>query len=589
MPKLIVQVGLSIVLALTLEQTAVGDESPNAKTRIDSLVENELLPGQIKTACGVTRQETPIVAILDPAALKLRPQESGKFKNRILLIGGLDRKSASSQAVLKTWRNFYRDDQFAELRKRFALAAVPFAFPDGDARQDAKETTPVFPPKAKAYGDLKHPEAIYLWRWIGNLAPDAIVVLHANGSTAWTSNGSLDLPTKKSDEGSFAHAISNESPLKLGSMLTVEVGLNHAGDNWASELLQAIAKLDRSLIDSKAHQELARRAARSPLQVTQQLTKVYGHDLSSVAYIPSLALLGRLRVGELDGDKQHAIDVARIVAPYVDGRKQPLGKRVSGSTLSGHLIFSELARRTKETRYTKLAQAAADLGFEPDGKMKISMPYHNEMSDAVFMGTPILVQTGRLTGESKYYDMANRHLRFMAKLNRRSDGLHQHSPVDKRQTAWGRGNGFVALGLALSLSDLPKDSAHRPYMLKAFQEHIAAMAKHQDEMGMWHQVVDHPESYREFTVTCMTTFSIARGIRRGWLPRAKYEPVIKNAWHGIARRIGTDGVLIDVCTGTGRQRSFRDYLDRPAIFGKDARGGAMALMVTTELAHYFNR
>jgi rhamnogalacturonyl hydrolase YesR len=567
---------------------AQADDFSNAQDEIDGLVQKELLKQQIKTACGVTRQQMPIVAMLDSDALKLRgPKPDGTPKTRVLLIGGLDGNRDSSLAVLKAWHNFYNDGS-AKLRAKIALAAVPFGNPEAmvNSSDDRKPKSLLnsFPPKGKAYGDADIPEAIYLWRWIGMLGPDVVVMVSAHGEVAWTSNGSIGFPTSECRTGSFSHALKTGTPLNVGSVLAVDVAVDKAGENWCKQLLSAVAGLPEKSSTSAAHKELIRRTSRSPLQTAQELTKTYGHSLPSVAYIPALALLGRLRVGELDGDGRHAKDVQKIVAPFIDGPRQALGKRVSGSTLSGHLIFSELARRTGNKKYFNLAKAAADLGFDDSGKLKQSMPFHSEMSDAVFMGTPILVQTGLLADDSKYFDMADRHLRFMMKLNLRKDGLHQHSPLDKSGTAWGRGNGFVALGLALSLSDLPKNSRHRPFMLKAYQEHIAAMIKHQDEMGMWHQVVDHPESYRELTVTCMTTFAIVRGVRNGWLDRESYLPVIRKAWHGISRRIGPDGVLVDVCTGTGKQRSFRDYLDRPAIFGKDARGGAMALMVTTELA-----
>jgi rhamnogalacturonyl hydrolase YesR len=210
------------------------------------------------------------------------------------------------------------------------------------------------------------------------------------------------------------------------------------------------------------------------------------------------------------------------------------------------------------------------------------MPYHLEMSDSVFMGCPILVAAGKLTGEAKYYDMALRHMRFMLKLNLRTDGLHRHSPLN--ETAWGRGNGFPALGLALCLTDLPKDHPGRKEMLTAFRNHMSAMAKHQDYTGAWHQVVDRPESYRELTVTCMTTFAMIRGIRHGWLDEKTYGPIVKRAWTAIKTRVAPDATLVDVCTGTGKQRSLRDYYDRPAILGYDARGGAMALLVATEMA-----
>jgi hypothetical protein len=48
-------------------------------------------------------------------------------------------------------------------------------------------------------------------------------------------------------------------------------------------------------------------------------------------------------------------------------------------------------------------------------------------------------------------------------------------------------------------------------------------------------------------------------------------------------RVASDGTLFDVCTGTGKQKSERDYYERPAIWGKDDRGGAMALLFATEM------
>src|SRR5581483_8036485 len=90
---------------------------------------------------------------------------------------------------------------------------------------------------------------------------------------------------------------------------------------------------------------------------------------------------------------------------------------------SGHLVFAELARLTSKPRYTELVRAAASQGFDAQGAPLPAMPYHNEMSDAVFMGCPILAEAGRLTGDTKYYDQAVRHMRFMLGLNLRPDGL----------------------------------------------------------------------------------------------------------------------------------------------------------------------
>ena len=299
-------------------------------------------------------------------------------------------------------------------------------------------------------------------------------------------------------------------------------------------------------------------------------------------YIPALALIGRLRLGDLDGESRLE-DVERIASPFLEG-KPSLGDRPTGSHLSGHLLFAELHERTGKVRYLELARAASDLGFENDGSPRTSMPFHNEMSDSVFMGCAILARVGRLTGERRYFRMALRHLRFMRDLDLRPDGLYRHSPLD--HAAWGRGNGFPALGLALAASDWPSDEPGFEEVRGSLEAHLRALASHQDPTGAWHQVVDREESYREFTSTAMIGFAITRGLRKGWLDRAEFEPVADRAWRAVQSRIKADATLVDVCRSTGRQDSLRAYYDREAILGRDDRGGAMALLISTERAHW---
>jgi rhamnogalacturonyl hydrolase YesR len=80
----------------------------------------------------------------------------------------------------------------------------------------------------------------------------------------------------------------------------------------------------------------------------------------------------------------------------------------------------------------------------------------------------------------------------------------------------------------------------------------------------------------------MIGYALARGIRCGWLDNRFREP-LERAWYAAAERIDTEGGLVDVCTGTGVQTSTREYLDRPAEFGFDHRGGSMALWFAVEV------
>jgi rhamnogalacturonyl hydrolase YesR len=112
---------------------------------------------------------------------------------------------------------------------------------------------------------------------------------------------------------------------------------------------------------------------------------------------------------------------------------------------------------------------------------------------------------------------------------------------------------------------------------------MEALLRHQGESGAWHQVIDRRESYREFTATSMIAFAMLRGLRSGWLDHPAFRQAVDRAWTAIKKRTAATGSLVDVCASTGKQPSLRHYYDRPAILGVDARGGAMALLLATEM------
>lgn len=359
--------------------------------------------------------------------------------------------------------------------------------------------------------------------------------------------------------------------------------LSIAERSWITLVIVLLSGTGTFAQEKQSETIKSERLARSPQQVAEQLASVYGKKLDQVAYIPALPLVAKLHLGEMLHEPKHAAEVDTIVTPFLRGEKTPVPR--SGSEQAGHLIFAELAQRAQgrdRNRWILLCRNAADQIFDKEGHALPIMPFHNEMSDAVFMAGAILAATGKLTGERKYFDAAVNHFASMRTLCVRTDGLYRHSPLC--EAAWGRGNGFPALGLALALSDWPQEHPAYPELVAEFQKHMAALKPHQDVLtGCWHQVIDHPESYDEYSCTCMIGFAMQRGIRRGWLPRHEYQPCIDGAWRAIKERTGSNGQLVNVCTGTGKQKTLRDYLERPAINGRDDRGGAMGLLFATEL------
>jgi len=477
---------------------------------------------------GLSASGQPIEALVVTAAPPTAPT--------ILLVGGLSGGSTGSSESEKMIAAEVEDlESNPPSRRRFHLLAIPLANPD--------KRPLVFPPTGVAYRE--NAESHMLWRWIALQAPDLVLIV-----------GSGDF--------GLAQALSTNVVAGVGRIP-------------ARVMIMArpttLLSLPRDLRFSEAHAEIRRRRARSPQQLAEELAQYFGHDFNQLTYQPGMALIAQMRLG-------HVADVEKLAAAYLDPSRDVLN-RANSLTLAGHLVFAELAERSGNKAYTELVRKAADLGFTETGAMRESMPFHDEMSDSIFMATPLVVKAGKLTGERKYFDLAARHFAFMQKLVLRSDGLYRHSPLT--DAAWGRGNAFPALGLALALSDFPKDHPAYPHMMAEFQQHMFILAKFQDEDGMWHEVIDQPGSYAETSATAMIGIAMERGIRKGWLDPAAYQPRVNRAFSAVSARVGRDGQLVDVCESTNKQKTLEDYLHREAILGPDPRGGAMAMLFATEM------
>ncbi len=317
-------------------------------------------------------------------------------------------------------------------------------------------------------------------------------------------------------------------------------------------------------------------AARTPKEVLNLLLATYGRDLKSNSYIPAMAMMARLQQAQRANDDDDRQAILRILAPYRDGSKPTTTK--SNPELAGHLLFAETARLLPEPERQKdltLVVTAAKTLFANGELDRPKPPDAEEMSDAVFMCAPLLCEAGALTGDDRYTSAAISYVRVMRTQCLRPDGIYRHWP--KCEAAWGRGNGFPAIGVARSLQRLPVDHPGRGELLAAFQEHMRALLRHQDPSGSWHQVIDRPDSYQEFSCTAMIGWSLQLGINMGWLDAAEFQPAADRAWAYIERSIGMHGELTAVCESTGKQPTVDAYLQRKAINGMDERGGAMAL------------
>ena len=178
----------------------------------------------------------------------------------------------------------------------------------------------------------------------------------------------------------------------------------------------------------------------------------------------------------------------------------------------------------------------------------------------MYMITAVQVQAYRATKDSKYIDRAALTMAAYLDKLQQPNGLFYHAP-DSR-FFWGRGDGWVAAGMAELLRSLPKKHPKRTRILEGYKQMMATLLKYQSEEGLWRQLIDHPESWVETSSTGMFTFAMISGVKNGWLDQKMYGPPARKAWLELVKHLDQDANVRDVCVGTNKGFTVQYYLDR---------------------------
>ncbi|WP_342570921.1 glycoside hydrolase family 88 protein [Paenibacillus sp. FSL R5-0749] len=215
--------------------------------------------------------------------------------------------------------------------------------------------------------------------------------------------------------------------------------------------------------------------------------------------------------------------------------------------------------------------------------------------DDLYMSTPFLMRYGQLTGDSAFWDEAiNQFLMFRKYLYLPEQQImsHVYDFVRGRSTGipWGRGNGWVLFSLTELLTILPHDHAKRPELLRFYRDLSQGYLALQGENGLWHQVLNRPDSYEETSCTSMFIYAYARGIREGWLEQPEpYLEAVRKGWEGMTRlSIDYKGNVYGVCRGSGYSFTALYYRDDLGWNLNDTHGIGIVLLAGIE-AHKMNQ
>ena len=200
--------------------------------------------------------------------------------------------------------------------------------------------------------------------------------------------------------------------------------------------------------------------------------------------------------------------------------------------------------------------------------------------DDMYMIPAIQCQAYRATHEMPYLDRVALTMNAYLEKLQQPNGLFHHGPDSP--FFWGRGNGWVAAGMAELLRELPSGHPKHASILASYRKMMQTLLQYQTTDGMWRQLIDDPESWTESSGSAMIAASMITGVKAGWLEAETFTPAARKAWLALAKLVDTDGNIGDVCIGTDKGFSREYYLDRPRATG-DLHGQAAFLWAANSL------
>lgn len=233
-----------------------------------------------------------------------------------------------------------------------------------------------------------------------------------------------------------------------------------------------------------------------------------------------------------------------------------------------------LYQMTKKKKYLKLGLPYADTQWEvpenakPSEKEWAGKGYSWQTRlwiDDMYMITIVQSEAYKATGDPKYINRAAKEMVLYLDELQHPNGLFYHAPDVPYY--WGRGDGWMAVGMTELLYNLPEKDPNRARIMKGYLLMMDNLKKYVNKDGLWNQLITEPDFWTETSGSAMFAYAMIVGVNNGWLNKEEYAPVARRAWLGLCNYINDKNDLTEVCVGTGKKNSKQYYMDRPRIAG----------------------
>ena len=300
-------------------------------------------------------------------------------------------------------------------------------------------------------------------------------------------------------------------------------------------------------------------------KVVQNLIDRQKLDLShGLSYLETCAGFGAVRFAAAINDQDL---LGKVIARYqgiiaTDGTALlPKPAHVDQSVFG--ILPLELYRVTHDAKYLPLGLTYADSQFATLNADGLSAQNKYYLDESYKIGA-MQILAYRATQKQEYADHAVAEMNaFIAK--QQPDGLFFHGP--EGQVYWGRGNGWIAAGLAQVLLDLPADNPGRAKIMASYKAMMAGLLKYQAPDGRWRQVLNDDKAWEESSCTGYFIFAMGEGVDQGWLDAATYAPAVKKAWGALCGQLDPTSNVQEVGVLTEHSNDESYYLARPKQTG----------------------
>lgn len=265
------------------------------------------------------------------------------------------------------------------------------------------------------------------------------------------------------------------------------------------------------------------------------------------------------------------------------------------NTTAPMLTLACVAEKTQDEEMKKLCEDWAewvmhDMPRTQEGGLQhiVSGEENREQvwDDTLFMTVLFLAKMAVMLNRQDYRDEACYQFLLHAKyLVNTENGLWYHGWTFEgrhnfAKALWARGNCWITAGIPEVLEILKPDGYFKRFLVQLLTAQVDSLAKLQAPDGMWHTLLDDPDSYEETSAAAGFAYGILKGIHMGLLPE-RYRETADRAVEGVIRQISEDGTVGQVSYGTGMGRTLQHYRDIPIC--PMAYGQSLTVMMLSEV------